>query len=176
MPTYLNTTSETLFIENSAFGPNQKLETKYSIDTKLYPKIKKISDFPKYSENDTLFPIFENISSITNLSDFYTFKSRVLLHVKESSDVPDNSAISVIIFTGDVDEYDQIYPIASVSFVKFHQKDKLGVNRSYWMPSVPFVLNSFEDSADYNHFKFLCLSVNLVSDPQTVFTLLGKLL
>jgi len=176
MPTYLNNTTKTQFVDRIAIGANQIYSTKFYIDLKNSSGIIKVSDLPAINSNDTFFPVFENISGVTNLSFNYLARSRIILLVKEHSDVSPNNTIDVTIFNGDTDNQEAFTPVGIIKLTKLYQKDILGIQHSYWMPDPPCIRNSFEDSADYLHYKFGSVAVTAVSDPSIVYTLLVKLL
>jgi len=175
MPTYLNTSPEVKFIEKSVVGANKTCILRYYLDLRDYPFMMKISDDPVPHDADGIFPIFNNVSDITNMSELYTARSRIILIIEELSDVNDGSVIETMIFTGDTDNQKKFQPIDKIVFTKFHQKDNSGINNSYWLPDKPFIHNSFEDSADYFHFKFVSVAVTKISGPMN-FNLLCKLL
>jgi hypothetical protein len=176
MPTYLNTSTETKFIDKVAIAPNSICKIHWFLDLIEAPFMVKISDLPEISFNNTFFPLFLNISAPTNISKSYTARSRVILSATEISDVPDGSTIDTVIFSNDSDIQENFVPVGGIKMTKLHQHDQFGVLRSYWMPDPAYLRNSFEDSADYFHYKFGAVAVTNISHPDTVFNLLAKLL
>jgi hypothetical protein len=176
MPTYLNTSTETKFVDKIVVAPNSVCAIYCFLDLNEYPFMKKVSDSPEVHSKDTFFPLFLNISAPTNISKSYTARSRVILSVREISDVPDDSTIETIVFSNDSDIQNHFVPVGGIKLTKLHQYDQLGVLQSYWMPDPAYLRNSFEDSADYFHYKFGAIAVTNISHPDTVFNLLAKLL
>ena len=164
MPTYTQSTGTVILpARTAAIPPNVQVELYEYISPHEYPDIQKITDTPPIKDNPII--LFFDISRESNLSQIYTYISRMLFIVQDSSTpCVDGDSLTLTIIGGDTDTQSDFAVIQSLVFTRQSFTDYDGDAISIW------TTNSYPDDIDIrtHYFKFWSVAVTAASLSGTV--------
>lgn len=140
MPTYRNTSSESIgndYFQISAFC---KQPVKKYISLFEFPQLQKISNDPPI--NNDFQPIFTNVNSITSASPIYTFNRRRIIRIENTSSVGSiDDQIKIQCFIGLTDDIQTFIPYKELIFNLKGFKNQNGDDIRLWKPGEDFYID-----------------------------------
>jgi hypothetical protein len=136
MPTYRNTTQNTVYARDYVFNPGQTKETQYYLNLTEYPELVKTLDTPEISRPFEL--VLTNVTAATiDLTDPRTFLHSVVIRVNDTTAACTNGdTVDVQLFGGYDDDQDNWLPLGlPIRFTRFTHNDSDGVLTPFWRPT-----------------------------------------
>ncbi len=166
MPTYQNRSGRLITIGTTTLSPGEKRPLDYYLCIDDYPDIFKIDDNPLIRNG--FFSLFENVSTVTNMSKIYEFRSSLILNVVSSGSFSANAIVEITAFVGITDNIKDFIPIKQFNFKQIQFKDKDGNSSFSWIAS-DYKLN--QQLIDPHH-EFVSFAVTNVTNSGTFNVLL----
>lgn len=134
MPTYLNSSRNTVTGDNFNLLFGAKTEIRRYIPIDQYPSVTKVSDSP--SIRKTFNTLFSNVSAITNMSGMME-SSSYILGVRNCSGVSNTigDTITITNFYSITDNIQESIPLLQIIFTCIGAKDIDGADIQLWLPN-----------------------------------------
>lgn len=146
MPTYILNESKPKSIQGITFLPGQEIKLNRYLNLNDYPEVSKVSNSPEPLISQHL--IFENITTITNMSPILTLDNRKCIEIFDGdSPGADGDIVDIRVFMGDTDDQSRFVPYRDIfRFIRVTQKSVDEESYAYWYPLKEAVNRNYEEN------------------------------